>query len=185
MSKKSLNTAVKITFKGGQTVIYNSIEEAEQMTNLSAQAIKIRANKGTTGKDGTLCEWIDPSTKRHYQAKRSKQKGSQLELDIVHKLNELGYNTCSSRAQNKALDASKVDIYDIDGNLPILIQAKCTQTLPSYFKIKEECPIKSLPFTIIWKKQDKEGGNSPGTVAIIPVDVLWDYLKLKLNDKTT
>ena len=153
------------------------------MTGLTVAALKIRANKNSIPKDKIQVEWIDPSTKKHFMAKRSKQKGSQLELDIVHKLNEIGYNTCSSRAQNKALDASKVDIYDIDGNLPILIQAKCTQTLPSYFKIREECPIKDLPFTIIWKKQDKEGGNSPGTVAIIPIDVLWEYLTLKLYAK--
>ena len=177
---KQLNTGVKITDKGGNTYVYDSIEKAT-ITGLSERAIKIRANKGTSGKDGLKCEWIDPSTKRHYISKRSRQKGNQLELDIVHKLNEIGYNTCSSRAQNKALDASKVDIYDIDGNLPILIQAKCTQTLPSYFKIREECPIKTLPFTIIWKKQDKNGGNSPGTVAIVDIDILWDYLKMKLH----
>jgi hypothetical protein len=169
--------------KGGQSYVYESIEVASEMTGLSIQTLKIRANKNSIPKDGIQVEWIDEHTKKHYTAKRSKQKGSKLELDIIHKLNEIGYNTCSSRAQNKALDASKVDIYDIDGNLPILIQAKCTQTLPSYFKIREECPIKALPFTIIWKKQDKEGGQSPGTVAVIPVDVLWEYLTLKLNTK--
>lgn len=79
------------------------------------------------------------------------------------------------------LDNSKVDIDDLDGNLPILIQAKCTQQVPSYFKIKEECPIKDKPFTIVWKKQEKDGSNSPGTVAIIPIEVLYDYLTLKLN----
>lgn len=140
----------------------------------------MRANKGNTGKDGYSCEWIDPHTKKHYSAKRSKQKGNQLELDIIHKLNELGYETCSSRAQNKILDASKVDICDLRGDLPLLIQAKCTQATPSYFTIRDTCPIKNLPFTVIWKKQDKDGGNSPGTVAIIPIDVLWDYLSLKL-----
>lgn len=180
--KKQLNESVRVTGKGGVSCVYESLEQASEMTGLTVAALKIRANKNSIPKDGIQVEWIDPSTKKHFQAKRSKSKGSQLELDIVHKLNELGYNTCSSRAQNKALDASKVDIYDIDGNLPILIQAKCTQTLPSYFKIREECPIKNLPFTIIWKKQDKEGGQSPGTVAVIPIDVLWDYLKLKLNE---
>ena len=151
------------------------------MTGLSVQTLKIRANKNSIPKDGIKVEWVDPHTKKSYTSKRSKQKGNQLELDIVHKLNEIGYNTCSSRAQNKALDASKVDIYDIDGNLPVLIQAKCTQTLPSYFKIREECPIKDLPFTIVWKKQDKDGGVSPGTVFIAPVELLWEYLTLKLN----
>lgn len=152
------------------------------MTGLSVQTLKIRANKGNIPKDGIRVEWIDEYTKRSYAAKRSKSKGNKLELDIVHKLNEIGYNTCSSRAQNKMLDASKVDICDLDGRLPILIQAKATQVTPSYFKIREECPIKDLPFTLVWKKQEKDGGNSPGTVAIVPIEVLWEYLKLKLNE---
>lgn len=151
------------------------------MTNLTAQTIKIRANKGTTGKDGTLCEWVDPSTKKHYQAKRSKQKGSKLELDIIHKLNEIGYNTVSSRSNSKNLDNMKVDVDDLDGRLPIYVQCKATQSTPSYFKIREECPLKDKFFTVIWKRQDKEGGNSPGTCAIIPIEMLWDYLKLKLK----
>lgn len=181
MKKSQLNTAVKITFKGGQEAIYNTIEEASELTNLSVQTIKMRANKGNIGKDGTKCEWIDPSTKKHYQAKRSKQKGSKLELDIIHKLNEIGYNTVSSRSNSKNLDNAKVDVDDLDGSLPIYIQCKATQSTPSYFKIREECPLKDKPFTVIWKRQDKDGGNSPGTVAIIPIEVLWDYLKLKLK----
>lgn len=179
--QKILNTAVKITDKGGNSYIYDSIEKAT-ITGLSEQAIKIRANKGTVGKDGLKCEWIDPSTKKHFQAKRSKQKGSKLELDIIHKLNEIGYNTVSSRSNSKMLDNSKVDVDDLDGNLPIYIQAKATQTTPSYFKIREECPLKDKPFTVVWKKQDKEGGNSPGTVFIAPIELLWDYLYLKLNN---
>ena len=181
--KKQLNTSVKVTDKTGNSCVYENLQVASEMTGLTEQALKIRANKNSIPKDGIRVEWVDPHTKKSYTSRRSKQKGNQLELDIVHKLNEIGYNTCSSRAQNKALDASKVDIYDIDGNLPILIQAKCTQTLPSYFKIREECPIKELPFTMIWKKQDKDGGQSPGTVAIIPVEVLWEYLTLKLIQK--
>lgn len=147
---------------------------------MSVQTLKIRANKNSVPKDGVKVEWMDPHTKKSYQARRSKQKGSQLELDVIHKLNELGYNTVSSRSNSKLLDNSKVDVCDLDGRLPIYIQCKATQSTPSYFKIKEECPLKDLPFTIIWKKQDKEGGNSPGTVAVIPIEVLYDYLKLKL-----
>lgn len=179
--KQNLNTAVKITDKTGNSTTYESIELASEATGLSVQALKLRANKNSVPKDKICVEWIDEHTKRSYTAKRSKNKGNKLELDIVHKLNELGYNTCSSRSQNKMLDASKVDIYDIGGNLPTLIQAKATQTTPSYFKIREECPIKDLPFTLVWKKQDKEGGNSPGTVAIIPIEVFWEYLALKLK----
>jgi len=77
----------------------------------------------------------------------------------------------------------KVDVDDLDGNLPVYIQAKATQTIPSYFKIREECPLKDKFFTVVWKKQDKEGGNSPGTIALIPIEMFWDYLRLKLKEK--
>ena len=100
---------------------------------------------------------------------------------MIHKLNEIGYNTVSSRSNSKNLDNAKIDVDDLDGNLPIYIQCKATQTTPSYFKIEEECPLKNKPFVVVWKKQDKEGGQSPGTVAIVPLDVLYDYLNLKLN----
>lgn len=178
---KTLNTGVKITDRGGNTYVYDSIEKASELSGLSVQALKIRANKNSIPKDGIKVEWLDPKTKKHYTAKRSKQKGSQLELDVIHKLNELGYNTVSSRSNSKLLDNSKVDVDDLDGNLPLYLQCKCTQSTPSYFKIREECPLKDKPFGVVWKKQDKEGGNSPGTVAIVPIDILYDYLNLKLN----
>ena len=180
--QKNLNTAVKITDKGGNTFVYESIEQAAEMTTLSIQTLKIRANKNSVPKDGIKVEWVDPSTKKHYTAKRSKQKGSQLELDVIHKLNELGYNTVSSRSNSKRLDDSKVDIDDLDGNLPIYVQCKATQATPSYFKISEECPLKDKDFVIVWKKQDKEGGQSPGTVFIAPISILYDYLSLKLKN---
>lgn len=151
------------------------------MTTLSVQALKIRANKNNTPKDGIKIEWLDPKTKKHYTAKRSKQKGSQLELDVIHKLNEIGYTTVSSRSNSKNLDNAKVDIDDLEGNLPLYIQCKATQTTPSYFNIESECPLKNKPFCVIWKKQDKEGGNSPGTLAMIPLEVLYEYLTLKLK----
>ena len=152
------------------------------MTGLSEQTLKIRANKNSIPKDGIKVEWVDPKTKKHYTAKRSKQKGSQLELDVIHKLNELGYNTVSSRSNSKMLDNSKIDIDDLNGNLPIYIQCKATQSTPSYFKIEEECPLKNKPFTIVWKKQDKDGGNSPGTLFIAPIEIMYEYLTLKLNN---
>ena len=178
MKQKELNTGVKITDKGGNTYIYDTIEKASEMTQMSVQTLKIRANKNSIPKDGIQVEWVDPKTKKHYTAKRSKQKGSNLELDVIHKLNEIGYNTVSSRSNSKLLDNSKVDVCDLDGRLPLYIQCKATISTPSYFKIEEECPLKDLPFTIIWKKQDKDGGQSPGTLAIIPVDILYDYLIL-------
>lgn len=148
---------------------------------MSVQTLKIRANKNSIPKDNIRVEWVDPKTKKHYTAKRSKQKGSKLELDVIHKLNEIGYNTVSSRSNSKRLDDAKVDIDDLDNNLPIYIQCKATQSTPSYFKISEECPLKDKPYTIIWKKQNKDGTNSPGTIFMAPVELLYDYLKLKLE----
>lgn len=168
--------------KGGQSYVYESIEVASEMTGLSQQTLKIRANKNSVPKDGIQVEWIDPHTKKHYTAKRSKQKGSQLELDVIHKLNEIGYNTVSSRSNSKNLDNAKVDVDDLIGNLPVYIQCKATQTTPSYFKIAEECPLKDKDFVVVWKKQDKDGGQSPGTVFIAPIDMLYDYLSLKLKN---
>ena len=179
--KQTLNTGVKITDKGGNSYVYDSIEKASEMTQLSIQTLKIRANKNSVPKDGIKVEWLDPKTKKHYTAKRSKQKGSQLELDVIHKLNELGYSTVSSRSNSKNLDNAKVDVDDLGGNLPIYIQCKATQVTPSYFKIEEECPLKDKPFVVVWKKQDKEGGQSPGTLFMAPMEILYEYLKLKLD----
>lgn len=178
MKKQNLNTSVKVTDKKGNSIIYSTIEEAAEKSGLSIQALKLRANKNSIPKDGIQVEWMDEHTKRSYVAKRNKKKGCGLELNIVKDLKELGYDVCTSRAQSKNLDNNKVDICDMDGRLPVLIQAKCTQNTPNYFGIKSECPIKNLPFTIVWKKQESDG-NSPGTVAIIPYEVFLDYLKLK------
>lgn len=180
---KQLNTAVKVTDKKGNSCIYESIEQASEMLQMSVQSLKIRANKNSVPKDGIRVEWIDVSTKRHFMAKRNKSKGNSLELEIVHKLNDIGYSTCSSRSNSKVLDNAKVDICDLDGNLDCYIQSKCTQSFPSYFKIREECPLKDKSFHLVWKKQEKDGSNSPGTVAVIPIEDYWEYLTLKLNNK--
>ena len=150
---------------------------------MSVQALKIRANKNSIPKDGIQVEWVDVSTKRHFMAKRNKSKGSSLELEIVHKLNDIGYNTCSSRSNSKVLDNAKVDICDLDGRLDCYIQSKCTQSFPSYFKIREECPLKDKSFHLVWKKQEKDGSNSPGVVAVIPIKDYWEYLTLKLKKR--
>lgn len=168
--------------KGGQSCVYESIEVASEMTGLSQQTLKIRANKNSIPKDGIQVEWIDPHTKKSYQAKRSKKKGSQFELDVIHKLNEIGYNTVSSRSNSKNLDNMKIDVDDLEGNLPCYLQMKATQSTPSYFKIAEECLLKDRPMVVCWKKQDKDGGQSPGTVFIAPISMLYDYLSLKLKN---
>ena len=79
-SQANLNTSCKATFKNGQTKEFSSIEEASKETGISIQAIKIRCNKpGTGGKDGTQFEWLDEHTKLSYRAKKSRNKGKDLE----------------------------------------------------------------------------------------------------------
>lgn len=64
-----MNTSVKVTDKKGNSVIYNSIEEAAEKSGLSIQALKLRANKNSIPKDGIAVEWMDEHTKRSYKAR--------------------------------------------------------------------------------------------------------------------
>lgn len=115
--------------------------------------------------------------KRSKQARKSKQKGNAYELEIIHKLREIGYTGCvSSRSQNKLADANKIDIIDTNGQLPVNIQAKFTQNMPSYFDIKDSCSDKSKPFCICWKKAGKNGESSKGQVAVIPIEYFYELL---------
>jgi hypothetical protein len=122
--------------------------------------------------------WADESVRRSKQAKKNKTKGNGFELEVVHKLREIGYEGCmSSRAVNKIADANKVDISDTNNELPINIQCKYTQNLPNYFDIRDACSDKDKPFTLFWKKAGKDGASSPGTVVICPVDYFYQLIK--------
>lgn len=183
MKKKQLNTSVIATFKNGSTKTFNTIEEASEYTKLEVNSIKSRANKpgsGAKSKDGITFTWADESVRRSKQASRNKKKGNGFELEIVHKLREIGYLGCmSARAVNKIADANKIDIVDTNNELPINLQAKYTQNMPNYFDIKDACGDKSKPFGIIWKKAGKNGEQSRGTVAIIDVDYFYKLLTKK------
>ena len=175
---KQLNTSVRLTYKNGRTEEYASIEEASENSGLSVQAIKIRANKNTTPKDGISCEWLDEHTKRSYRAKKSKVKGKALEYEIRDQLRAIGYVGCErSAGQSRSLDADKVDICDVEGKLPVNIQAKNYANTPSYFNIREQCSDKSKPFCLCWKKNTLTTDN---TVFIIP-----DYFFYQLLDAYT
>ena len=181
MSKKisDLNTSVEATFKNGETQCFDSIEEASRITGISAQSIKIRANKGESckGKDGTSFKWLDDHTARHYRAKKSKSKGRDLEYEIVEKLKEIGYaNVCRSAGESKTLDNNKIDIADPSGELEVAIQAKHYSNFPNYFTIKEECPD-PREFVLIWKKSAQAGESSKGTVAVMDVNFFYKLLE--------
>lgn len=179
-----MNTACKATFKNGTTKDFSSIEEASQDTGISIAAIKIRCNKpGTSGKDGTLFEWLDDYTTRYYRAKKSKNKGKDLEYEIVDHLKAIGYsNPCRSAGESKHLDNNKVDIADPSGELEVAIQAKHCAKFPNYFTIKSEC-TDPRDFVLIWKKSSEAGENSKGTVAVIDVDFFYKLLYVYHNNK--
>lgn len=172
-----MNTSVIVTYKNGKEQTFQTIEEASEVTKLSVNSIKSRANKpgsGAKSKDGMTFQWADPATRRSLTARKSKRKGSAFELEIVHKLREIGYPNCATtRSESKALDAKKVDVYD--PTLSCYIQAKYTQNIPNYFTIRESAP-QDKPFCLAWKKAGKEGENSPGTVIVIPIDYFYQLI---------
>lgn len=183
MSRKTgnLNTSCKAIFKDGHEEIFNTIEEAADSTGISIASIKIRCNKkGCKGKDGTAFEWLDEHTKRSYQAKKSKAKGSAFEYEVVKKLKEIGYEGCvTAKGESKRADSNKIDIIDMNGELPVNIQCKHYANTPSYFNIKEQCSDCSKPFVLLWKKSAGEGSISPGTVAMIPIEYFYELIKKK------
>lgn len=183
--QKNLNTSCRVTDKSGNSKTYNSIEEASKDTGLSIASIKIRCNSGSIGKDKHKCEWLDEHTKRHYMAKKSKNKGARFELEVVKALKEIGYEGCTTtRAESKNLDNSKIDIIDSENKLPTNIQCKYLLNTPNYFGIREGCPYKDKPFTVIWKKSTNDGTNSKGSIAMVDLDFFYELLSCyrKIND---
>lgn len=80
---------------------------------------------------------------------RNKRKGNRFELETVNKLKEIGYNVASSRSQSKSTDDNKIDIFDLNGKLPVNIQTKYTQATPNYFGIRDACTNKDKPFVVL------------------------------------
>ncbi len=171
-----MDERIEIIFKDGHKEQYSSLEEASEATDLSVAALKIRANKSINGsankKDKIHARWLNESTFRSYQAKKSKNKGAAFESEIVHKLQELGFEVCRSASESKKLDNNKVDIA---GNCPFAIQAKNTQNLPNYFTIRENC-TDPRPLALLWKKVGEVNSISEGTLAIIPIEYFYKLL---------
>lgn len=167
-----------------KTLFYNNINEAAKELNVTVNTIKTLCNrKGIKSNKGLNCIWANQKLKKKKTSKRNKTKGNNFELEIINKLKSIGYNGCvSSRSQSKRTDDNKIDIIDLNNELPINIQTKYTLNTPNYFDIRSSCTDKSKPFTIIWKKTASSGSISPGIVAIIPVDFLYELLKLYKTD---
>ena len=174
-----LNTAVKVTFKDGTSRDFPSIEEASQETGLSESAIKVRCNKsrqgGSNKKDKITCMWIDDHTFRHYNAKKSKRKGSNYELKVIKELTELGYDgLVSSRSESKAVDNKKVDIVDTENCMDCYIQCKATANTPSIININRECGLKDRPLAIFWNYQNNS--TIPEEFVIIPKEYFYKLI---------
>lgn len=93
-------------------------------------------------------------------------------------MREIGYEGCvSSRSQDKRADANKIDIVDMNGELSVNIQCKYTQNLPNYFDIRDACTDKDKPYCLIWKKAGKNGEQSRGTVAVIPIEYFYQLIE--------
>ena len=180
--QKNLDTSVEITFKDGSVKITSSLQEASEISGLSEAAIKIRCNKSRDGssnkKDKINCKWVNDTTFRSYQAKKSKNKGSSWEAEIVNRLKEIGYeDVCRAAGESKKLDNNKVDIA---GSTECAIQAKHTQNLPNYFRIREACSD-PRPLALFWKKTADVGSISDGMVAIVDLDFFYELLKVYHN----
>lgn len=174
--------SVEITFKDGTIKTTSSLKEASKLSGLSESAIKIRCNKSRNGgsnkKDKINCKWVNDTTFRSYQSKKSRNKGFGWESEIVNRLKELGYvDVCRAAGESHNLDANKVDIY---GSTECAIQAKHTQTLPNYFKIRKACSD-PRPLAIFWKKTADEGSISDGKLAIVDLDFFYELLKVYHN----
>ena len=176
MKQKILNTSVKITDRGGNSSIYESIEQASEMTGLSLQTLKIRANKNSIPKDGIQVEWIDEHTKRSYKASQNKRKGNGYELKIIHELTDLGFEGLkSSRSESRNLDSAKIDIADTLGVLDFYGQCKRTKNTPNIESISESCPYKDKPFVIFWSKESNMQINNE--YVLMPKKYFYKLLK--------
>lgn len=177
--QRVLDLSVEVIYPNNKKETYIDLEQASLATGLSESAIKIRCNKSRQGsankKDKIHCRWINDTTFRSYQARKSKNKGNEFETEIVNKLKELGYDVCRSASESKRLDNNKVDVA---GDCPFAIQAKCTQNLPNYFTIRKECPD-SRPLALLWKKVGEVGSISEGKLAIIPLEYFYELLSYK------
>lgn len=174
-----MDYSIEITFPDGRKEIFPDLEKASEVSGVSVAALKIRANKSRQGssnkKDKINARWVNDSTFRSYQAKKSKQKGSNYELQIIKELTNLGYKgLVSSRSQNRNLDNAKIDIAETEDHLDFYCQCKATANTPNIEEISESCGFKDRPLVIFWKKQKQ---NSIGKeYVLMPKEFLYKLI---------
>ena len=74
---------------------------------------------------------------------------------------------------------SKKEDPPTSGRLPIDIQAKKTQSIPQYFKIRSESSVDPEKFAIIWAKQEKKNTNicTVGEAVILSKEMFYQLIK--------
>ena len=123
-------------------------------------------------------EQSDKSKKR--SPSYSKTKGNRYEQKIAKELREIGFKgVVTARSESKSKDDDKIDLIDKDGLLPVEIQLKATQSIPSYFKIRSESSVDNKKFAIIWAKQEKKETNicTVGECVIIDKELFYELIK--------
>lgn len=170
-------TKIIVTFPDKSTQIFNSVNDASDATGYSTGTIIAHCSRRSKNKNGYGFRYENDKS---MIAKQNRRKGNNFELHVIHNLNNIGYETVSSRSQSKRTDDNKIDIYDLKGTLPTNIQTKYTTGTPNYFAIRDACTDKEKPFTVIWKKSIT-GENSPGTIAMI--DEKFFYILMDAYNK--
>ena len=109
----------------------------------------------------------------------NKNRGNEYERKIAKELKELGFNTVTSRSESKRTDDNKIDIIDLDSNLPCFIQLKRTIQTPNYLNIREESSVDNEKFVIIWSKQEKKEVNicSKGEIVLMDKKLFYELIK--------
>lgn len=125
-------------------------------------------------------EPVQSQPKKKRNGSYSKNKGNRYEQKIVRELKEIGFTGVkTSRTESKEADNNKIDIVDTKKQLPVNIQLKKTQSIPSYFKIREESTVDPKTFCIIWAKQEKKEKNICTVGEVVMLDKEFFYKLLK------
>jgi hypothetical protein len=107
-------------------------------------------------------------------ANRNKSAGNKFELDIVHKLKDMGYKAVSSRQESRSMDARGIDVVS---DYPYAIQAKCMKNQPNFHSLLTETDAE----VVFFRKTEKKGKRfyAQGEYAILPLDEFYKLTEKK------
>ena len=112
----------------------------------------------------------------------NRSRGIRAEQKVINELKELGFDkVMSSRQGSKATDDNKVDVLDVENQLPfgMNIQIKHQIPYPQYFKIREQSTVPNETFVILWDKQEPKEKNiiTVGRCAIMDINLFYKLIK--------